>query len=95
MFLAACSLHRWYLIELREVKVKPRFENVLGSRATSCSRQECFSYFFSWFAFLGKLQNTGPLLKRVSLEWLGGSPVALTDEPPSRRAAKLYTFLVL
>ena len=30
-----------------------------------------------------KLQNTGPLLKRVSLEWLGGSPVAETGEPPS------------
>ena len=30
----------------------------------------------------------------VSLEWLGGSPVALTDEQPSRGATKLYTFLV-
>ena len=27
-----------------------------------------------------KLQNTGPLLKRVSLEWLGGLPVSLTRQ---------------
>ena len=30
-----------------------------------------------------KLQNTGPLSKKVSLEWLSGSPVMLTDELPS------------
>ena len=44
-----------------------------------------------------KLQNTGPLLKRVSLEWLGGSPVSLTGKPPSYRATELhvYTFFVL
>ena len=33
--------------------------------------------------------------KKVSLEWLGGSLVNTTGKLPSRRATKLYTFLVL
>ena len=33
--------------------------------------------------------------KEVSLKWLGGSCVNANGEQPSRRATKLYTFLVL
>ena len=57
---------------------------------------EISNQYFSLAAPRAKLQNTGSLLKRVSpglsLEWFGGWPVALTGEPLSRRATKLYTF---
>lgn len=54
---------------------------------------------------LEQLQNAGSInrvarwlvsqFKEVFLEWLGGSFVNATGEPPSRRTTRLYTFLVL